>query len=321
MRERTLSACLRALRASGGFGLVLARALSVAAVAALPAAGCGGGADPTAPPDPGGQSLDEPVALDLMSPEDRYKGFPGGLVDNGTPTVTPTRGRLVIISISMSNGQQEFARFIGLFAGDAAVDPAIGLVNCARGGNALENWLQKQSLWDDCKTKVLNAGFDLDQIKVVWAKDADQFTSQSTTLPDPDADYFHLVDNISALSQRIGQEFPSVQAIFHTSRIYGGYVAQPNQRARGEPISYEGGLAINEVIRRQQRGELPRAPWVGWGPYLWADGTTPNGSGLFWVPADFEGTGGDNPHPSLAGETKVAGALQSFFLRFDWYAR
>jgi len=261
------------------------------------------------------------VAVDLMTPEDRYKGLPGGLVDNGVPVVTPTRGRIVIIAISMSNGQQEFARFIDLFAGDAAVNPAIGLVNCARGGNALESWLQKQSLWDDCKTAVQNASFGLDQIRVVWAKDADQFTSESSTLPDPDADYFHLIDNISALSQRIGEEFPSTQAIFHTSRIYAGYVAAARQRARGEPISYEGSLAINEVIRRQQRNELPGAPWVGWGPYLWADGTTPNGSGIFWVREDFEGATGDNPHPSLQGEAKVAEALQAFLLRFDWYRR
>jgi len=249
-----------------------------------------------------------------------YFGLRGGLVDNGVPTVTATNGRIVVIAISMSNGNLEFGRFIDLYANDPEVSEAVALVNCARGGNALERWLEKQSLWDDCKDKVVAAGFTLDQIKVVWAKDADQFTDHGRTLPDPAADYFDLVTNISGLSERIGEEFPSVQAVFHSSRIYAGYVSPARQAARGEPISYEGGLAVNAAIERWKAGELPDAPWIGWGPYLWANATTPNASGLVWLPEDFR-DGGVDPHPSDAGQTKVADALHAFFMRFDWYRK
>lgn len=283
------------------------------------ASACAGPSAPIQPPDT--EPIVEPVALDLMRATQRYHGLEGGLVDNALPQVTPAYGRIVIIAISMSNGKQEFDRFMALFDGHTDVDPAIGLVNCARGGNALERWLERQSLWDDCRTAVRNAGFSPGEVRVVWAKNANQFTDHGRTLPDPAADYYDLVENISALSQRIGQEFPSVQAIFHTSRIYAGYVRESRQAARGEPLSYEGGYAINEVIRRQQRGELAGAPWIGWGPYLWADGTKPNSFGVQWEPADFEGAAGDDPHPSLQGETKVAEALHAFLLGFDWYRR
>lgn len=297
--------------------------LTGAAVACLAgstlASACGDPAAPTQPPDT--EPIVEPVALDLMRTTQRYHGLEGGLVDNGLPQVTPSNGRIVIIAISMSNGRQEFDRFMALFDGHPEIDPAIGLVNCARGGNALERWLERQSLWDDCRSAVRSAGFSPEQVRVVWAKDANQFTDHGRTLPDPAADYYDLVENISALSRRIGQELPSVQAIFHTSRIYAGYVRESRQAARGEPLSYEGGYAINEVIRRQQRGELSDAPWIGWGPYLWADGTTPNSFGVWWEPADFEGASGDDPHPSLQGETKVAEALHAFLLGFDWYRR
>ena len=152
------------------------------------------------------------------------------------------------------------------------------------------------------------------------AKNADQFTELGITLPDPQADYYDLTDNIGQLMQRIHTEFPSVQAVFNSSRIYGGYVVEEKQGARGEPISYEGGFATNTVIEQFQQGQLPNAPpWIGWGPYIWANGLTPNASGIFWERADFQGTNGDNQHPGELGSTKVANALHEFFMQFDWY--
>ncbi len=312
-RASRLRTAGRGERRPGGASGAVAKtavAMTVAAALACDTAPTSADQDPLPGPTP---SL---VALDGM--EGDYFGLEGGLVGNGIPTVTESGGRIVIIAISMSNGNLEFGRFIELYADHPEVADAIGLVNCARGGNALERWLEKASLWDDCRDRVLDSGFSLDQVKVVWAKNANQFTDHGRTLPDSGADYFDLVSNISDLSERIGREFPSVEAVFHSSRIYAGYVSEARQAARGEPLSYEGGLAVNAAIRRWQAGQLPDAPWIGWGPYLWANATTPNATGMFWLPEDFR-DGGLDPHPSGAGETKVANALHAFFLGFDWY--
>ena len=266
-------------------------------------------------------STNEMIPLDMMGPNDTYYGLKGGLVDNGVPTVEAANDKIIIIAISMSNGFQEFSRFTELYEGHPDVSDQIVLINCAVGGSALESWLSEQTLWERCKDDITQ-NYSLDQVKVVWAKDANQDTADGITLPEANADYYDLINNIGALSQKIGEEFPSVQAIFHSSRIYGGYVEDRKQAAGGEPISYEGGFAINAVIEKWQAGQLPGAPWIGWGPYIWANGTMmANASGILWSTADYQGTNGDNQHPSEAGAKKVADALHAFFMQFDWYRR
>ncbi len=267
-----------------------------------------------------GGSTNEMIALDLMSPSDTYYGLHGGLVDNGEPAVTASNGKIIIVAISMSNGHQEFSRFAELYENHADVSNDIVMINCATPGSAIERWIETNAdQWPECKAKVTKK-YSLDQVKVVWAKNADQFTEHGRTLPDPQADYYDLVDHIGALMQRIHAEFPSVQAVFNSSRIWGGYVTGEKQAARGEPISYEGGFATNTVIEQFQQGQLPNAPpWIGWGPYIWANGLTPNGSGIFWDRTDFQGNNGDNQHPSINGSTKVADALHDFFMQYDWY--
>ena len=52
------------------------------------------------------------------------------------------------------------------------------------------------------------------------------------------------------------------------------------------------------------------APWLLWGPYLWADGTTPRSDGLRWNREDLET---DGVHPAESGEAKVAALLGDFF--------
>ncbi len=274
--------------------------------------GTGAGGDPV--------EVTELIPLDQMTPNMLYHGQPGGLVDTGAPTVSAQGGKIVVIAISMSNGHQEFEAFMTKYEGDASIASEVELVNCAVGGSALESWLASDSLWSGCKTKVQNRGHSLDQVKVVWAKNADQYTMHGLTLPDPGADFHDLRDNMFDLWLRIADEFPSVQAVYNSSRIYGGYVEAAKQAARGEPISYEGGHATNAALTRWQQEQTGHPLWVGWGPYIWARGEEEaNQSGITWSTSDFQGMNGDNQHPNATGATKVADALHTFWLDTTWY--
>ena len=273
---------------------------------------------PAGSPDPVDHS--EPVAIDAASPGDTYRGLPLGLVETGAPVVTPVDGALGLLAIGMSNARMEFDRFRERYEGHPDIAPEVRLVNCAQGGKALESWLSEPGLWSACHDSVTAAGLESFQVRVVWAKSANQYTGHGRTLPDPQADYYAMVENLDSLVGLIESRFPSVQAIYHTSRSYGGYVEEAKQAARGEPISYEGGHAVNTVLRRWLDAGVPPEPWMGWGPYIWADGATPNGTGMRWLPEDFQ-KGGTDPHPTARGQDKVADALHVRFSQFDWYRR
>src|SRR5262249_61929065 len=91
-------------------------------------------------------------------------------------------------------------------------------------------------------------------------------------------------------------------------------------RLNPEPYAYESGFSVKWLIEKQLAGDRElnhdpdrgkvRAPWLSWGPYLWANGTTKRADGFWYDQSDFAG---DGTHPSAAGQRKVAGELLKFF--------
>lgn len=106
--------------------------------------------------------------------------------------------------------------------------------------------------------------------------------------------------------------------VYLSSRIYAGYATS---LLNPEPYSYQSGFSIKWLIENQIDGAADlnfdpargtvEAPWLAWGPYLWADGLTPRSDGLIWECADLRDT--DGTHPSASGCRKVADMLLTFF--------
>jgi hypothetical protein len=313
-----------------------ARIAILAATAAIGAA-----CQATAPTDPTslpGNEVSAPRGLEAAGPFpiDRgddgaytpgtYKGLWLRLYDNGAPVVTAVDGVIGVVCVGMSNANQECGDYINRLSTEYAteVTPAIRVVNCAVGGHAIERWNDPAydgTLWDDCVTrKLAAAGVRLDQVRVIYHKAANQFTTGAggavlPTYPAAGSDYANFMHNLGVFASRVKDAFPAVQAVYTTSRSYGGFAGNDG---RGEPLSYEEGHALNSWLAANP---MVDGAWYGWGPYIWAPSCTTsvaNGSGACYDREDFVA---DGVHPAGPGRAKVSAMLHARFLRESWYHR
>ena len=280
------------------------------------------GSSETLPPKQGDVVV--PSAIDAVGGPATYKGLPLRLVARAAPTITPVEGVIGVVCIGMSNATQECSEWIRQItsAWKSEVSSNVRVVDCAVGGHAIEKWIDPTfdaTLWNDCiNRKIPQAGLRLNQVRVIWHKAADQFGVEDdhTSLPfypSPDSDYQNFFNNLTTFSARVKPMFPAVQAVYTSSRSYGGFTSNP---ARGEPLSYEEGHALNTWLSAHTSVD---GVWYGWGPYLWApaceSGET-NGTGVCYIRSDYQG---DGVHPSETGRVKIAREIHSFFRTQSWY--
>lgn len=254
----------------------------------------------------------------------------------GNPSVT---GTVVLMSIGMSNTTQEFCSagggppcdawtFMGKSAADIRVNHAtLTIINGARGGQSAALWDDPtDSNYDRVRDMVLAPqGLTEAQVQVVWIKQANP--GPTASLPALNADAFILKQDLGQILRAVKTRYPNCTLAFLSSRIYAGYAGYPVPMSalNPEPYSYESGFAVKWTIEAQINqaagggidpiaGDLDynsAAPWVGWGPYLWADGTAPRSDGLTYVCGDFQS---DGTHPAMTGEEKVGQQLLDFML-------
>jgi hypothetical protein len=250
-------------------------------------------------------------------------------------------GKYVLISIGMSNATQEWCSQTSgppcaswSFMGKSASDPSVNhytlvIVNGASEGQEAPAWTSSSSAnYDRIKvTRLAPLGLSENQVQIAWVKLED--AKPSVSLPADSADAHLFLTNLGLVLRAMRVRYPNLRIVFLSSRVYGGYATID---LNPEPYAYESGFSVKWAIESQineMRG-LPNNPQAGtlnytkklaplilWGPYLWANGTTPRSDGLVWSKADFEE---DGTHPSQSGETKAAGLLFDFF-KTSPYAR
>ncbi|HEX2723884.1 MAG TPA: hypothetical protein VHM24_13290 [Gemmatimonadaceae bacterium] len=246
----------------------------------------------------------------------------------------PNRGgKYVLLTVGMSNARNEACTSVDgaatcdswSFIGRADADPAVNhtslvMINGAVGGLTAPAWDDPaDKAYAIVRDRLTQRGLSENQVQVVWIKEAN--AQPALPLPSADADAFALERSLGAIVRTLKAVYPNLQQVFLSSRIYAGYATID---LNPEPYAYESGFSVKWLIRAQlnQRvngvvdpvaGDLNYAtvaPWIAWGPYLWANGATPRADGLRWEPQDFLA---DGTHPSRTGVQKVAGFLLTFF--------
>ncbi len=266
-----------------------------------------------------------------------YQGYQGGLYPGGVnlrPTVhdaaglaiahamapldtfgnAAANGKVVLISIGMSNTTQEFSTFVPAANADPYRNPSVLVIDCAKGGQTaalIKN--PAYSYWDTVRTRLRGRGSSPLQVQVAWIKEANAgpntgFPAAATTL----------MRDLGSVVRTLKSLFPNVRIAYLSSRIYAGYATT---NLNPEPYAYESGFAVKWLIEGQITGAdslnydtaqgAVEAPWLAWGPYMWADGLNPRaGDGLTWECLDYQSS--DGTHPAMGARNKVSNMLLDF---------
>ena len=273
-----------------------------------------------------------------------YKGEQGGLYPGGVNTPPPAHlaagetlarkivprdaegrpsksGKIVLISIGMSNTTMKFQVFQKIAAEDKALNPSLAIVDGAQG--AQTGWVTSHPdmpFWGVLDSRLKSAGVTRNQVQAAWILQADPGPYRPFPVAAKDLEQ-NLVDTLHIMHDR----FPNLKIAYLSSRTYGGYALT---WLNPEPFAYESGFTVKWLIADQIAGKpelncdpakgAVRAPWLAWGPYLWADGVKPNKDGLSYAVDDYVAE--DRTHPSDSGRMKVATRLLAF-LKTDSTAR
>jgi len=253
------------------------------------------------------QLFDATAIMDMPQPGGScltYKSFQGGLYENCSNTV-PTdhdadgqtfggqiqpldlngnpssTGKIVFVSMGMSNAQQEFGAFITSATKNTSVNnttlalsnsAASNMVACfwfpAYGAPSCNSTVQNQ--YDRIATAMATRGIGAEQVQVAWIKNANGRVHTNSRgcsplgtlcvpLCDPttpgcsntatSTDALNVEQELGNALRAAKQRWPNLKLAFLTSRIYGGYA--PPGGGCPEPYAYETGYAVKWLIEAQ----------------------------------------------------------------------
>ena len=246
----------------------------------------------------------------------RYRGFRGGLYPGGrnrptaaylrkgmtaTRRVRPIGGKIVLLSVGMSNTTAEFSAFKRAADRDPAKNSSLTIVDGAQGGWDAERVVHDSEYWDNVDQRLIAAGVSPVQVQAIWLKEA--IAGEDRRFP---RDARALQRDLRIIVRTIRVRYPNVRLIYLSSRTYAGYATVA---LNPEPAAYDSAYAVRGLIQERIAGKVKGA-WLGWGPYLWTDGLLGRRDGLVWNCDDVEN---DGTHPSKNGVQKVVNLLLTFF--------
>jgi hypothetical protein len=245
---------------------------------------------------------------------------------NGKPSPD---GKIVFMSV----GGDEAHQIFGAFSAKALSNPHVRrdnlvLANAAELNYDAVRWTRDTDQnYDRVDNAVLRAaGITPKQVQVAWLDMSVDYPY--SPLPISDGDAYRLKGHYANALRALKVRYPNLRAAYLSSRVFGGY----STLARNpEPYAYESVLAVRWVVVGQvlsmriadigpywdtRVGDVNYArgtvPWTTWGPYLWANGTTPRLDGLFWMRDDFAA---DGEALSEKGASKAGDFMLRSFLR------
>lgn len=268
-----------------------------------------------------------------------YQGYEGGLYPDGS-NVDPTdhqssavsiaqgiqpldsngnpdpNGIYVLISLGPSTAEQPFIDFVNAATADPQKNSHLVVVDAALGGETANLLSDPASgYWTTIFDYILPlAGVTTKQVVATWVNAID---STSAAFP---GNAQTLQSQLESVAQNMHTFFPNLVLSYFDSLNYTGY-SQGVSTLDPEPQGYESAFGAKWAIQDQINGNAnlnwdPNvgpvlAPWMGWGPYYWANGLLARNDGTYWACPDVKNDGVHPVYPG--GNLKITSALLDFF--------
>lgn len=296
----------------------------------------------------------ETLALVDMTNGEKYKGFSGGLYTGGTNTppnahntagITSRQaidywdingdpdpgGKMVFLIHGPSTAEQVACGkgrdgtdpakpcLVGTFLEQAAqrvdLNPKMVIVNGAKEGQSMESWTPStHSNYNRIRDNILPFyGVTEAQVGAIHMKATMSRQADRPLLPDVLADAFALQAALEAYLIAIRIRYPNLKQLYLQPRVYSW--SQVLTSHSPHPWEYEEGYGVKWFIE-DHIGET--APFIGWAPYLYANGNTPrNLDGLTWPEANVKA---DGIHPSYPIGVTIQATAQHLHYGTDPYS-
>ncbi|MHC4077559.1 MAG: hypothetical protein ACYST0_03840, partial [Planctomycetota bacterium] len=157
-------------------------------------------------------------------------------------------GKIVLLSIGMSNTTQEYSAFVSIARKDPRLSKSVVLVDGAQGGQDAKDISNANAqFWGRVDQRLTQAGTTGAQVQAVWLKQAirgprQAFPTEAKVLQG----YLETICNI------LKGRFPNLQVTYLSSRIYAGYATST---LNPEPHAFESGYSVKWLIEDQVNGK------------------------------------------------------------------
>lgn len=247
-------------------------------------------------------------------------------------------GKIVLLAIGFSNTVQSYEGFMAEASQDKTLNPRLVLVNGAHGGRSAfmiqnpDDHATGEHYWKTWVPEHLAAaGVSAAQVQAIWLKETDATLNPAQMkmmgLPGTYETPLHmgfprgartLQGELEKIVRIMPGFYPNLKLVYVSSRSYGGWALREGNR---EPWSYETGFSVKWLIEKQFQGDAALnfdpakgkavAPWLSWGPYLWANGERKRGDGFSFTTEDYREN--DRMHYSPQGQRKIGKLMLDFF--------
>jgi len=246
-------------------------------------------------------------------------------------------GKIVLLAIGFSNTVQAFGGLMQAAEKDKDLNPRLALVNGAQGGRSAfmiknpDDHSIGEEYWKTWVPDHLkSAGATAARVQAIWLKETDASLPPATQealgvenyVPPLKMEFPKsaqtLESELEMIVRAMPRFFPNLKLVYVSSRSYGGWALREGNR---EPFSYETGFAVKWLIEKQIKGDPAlnydaakgkvEAPWLSWGPYLWANGDRPRKDAFSFTLEDYREN--DRMHYSPQGQIKIGNLMLRFF--------